>query len=102
MRMAHDGKTLYMIVASQYSMFGKSYYNVDGEWYYLLDNIKDDKLKICKKAKFPKESAMSLQMNARQDFAEKPINERTITFIPTRTTSISSILIQLLIPMVTS
>ena len=79
MRMAHDGKTLYMIVASQYNMFGKSYFYVDGEWYYLLENIKDgDKLNICK-AKFPKESAMSLQMNARQDFAESPVNERTIT-----------------------
>jgi hypothetical protein len=79
MRMAHDGKTLYMIVASQYNMFGKSYFYVDGEWYYLLENIKDgDKLNICK-AKFPKESAMSLQMNARQDFAERPVNERTIT-----------------------
>ena len=79
MRMAHDGKTLYMIVASQYNMFGKSYFYVDGEWYYLLENIKDgDKLNICK-AKFPKESAMSLQIFARQEFSEKPINERTIT-----------------------
>ena len=79
MRYAHDGKTLYMIVASQYNMFGKSYFYVDGEWYYLLDNIKDgEKLNICK-AKFPKESPLSLQMSARQNFANAPVNERTIT-----------------------
>lgn len=79
MRYAHDGNTLYMIVASQYNMFGKSYFYVDGEWYYLLDNIKDgEKLNICK-AKFPKESPLSLQMSARQNFANSPVNERTIT-----------------------
>jgi hypothetical protein len=81
MRYAHDGNTLYMIVASQYNMFGKSYFYVDGEWYYLLDNIKDgEKLNICK-AKFPKESPLSLQMSARQNFANNPTNERTITSV---------------------
>ena len=30
MRYAHDGQTLYMIVASQYNMFGKSYFYIDG------------------------------------------------------------------------
>lgn len=79
MRYAHDGKTLYMIVASQYNMFGKAYFFVDNEWYYLLDNIKEgDKLSVCK-AKFPKESPLSLQMSARQNFANSPVNERTIT-----------------------
>ncbi len=79
MRYAQDGNTLYMIVASQYSMFGKPSYYVEGEWYYLLDNVKDaETLNICK-AKFPKESPLSLQMSARQNFANSPVNERTIT-----------------------
>ena len=79
MRYAQDGQTLYMIVASQYNMFGKSYFYIDGEWYYLLDNIKDGaKLSICT-AKFPKESPLSLQISAHQDFAVLPTTERTIT-----------------------
>ena len=81
MRYAHDGQTLYMIVASQYNMFGKSYFYIDGEWYYLLDNIKDGaKLSICT-AKFPKESPLSLQISALQNFSVLPTNERTITSI---------------------
>ena len=79
MRFAHDGQTLYMLVASQYNMFGKSFFYVDGEWYYLLEKIKDgDKLNICK-AKFPKESPLVLQITGRQTFSDKPTQERTIT-----------------------
>ncbi len=79
MRMAHDGKTLYMLVASQYNMFGKSFYYVEGEWYYLLEKVKDsDKLAICK-AKFPKETPLSLQITAIQNFSDNPVKQRTIT-----------------------
>ena len=79
MRYARKDDKLYMIVASQYNMFGKSYFYVDGDWYYLLEDLKEgDKLNICK-AKFPKESALSLQMNAHQAFANRPVQERTIT-----------------------
>ena len=79
MRYARKDATLYMLVASQYNMFGKSYFYVDGDWYYLLEDLKEgDKLNICK-AKFPKESALSLQMNTLQSFTNSPVNERTIT-----------------------
>lgn len=79
MRYARKDNTLYMLVASQYNMFGKSYFYVDGDWYYLLEDLKEgDKLNICK-AKFPKESALSLQMNTLQSFTNSPVNERTIT-----------------------
>lgn len=79
MRYARKDDTLYMLVASQYNMFGKSYFYVDGDWYYLLEDLKEgDKLNICK-AKFPKESALSLQMNTLQSFTNSPVNERTIT-----------------------
>ena len=79
MRYAHDNSKLYILVASQYNIFKKSFFYVDGECYYLLDNIGDDtKLAICK-AKFPKESPLSLQITAVQDFSENPTLERTIT-----------------------
>jgi len=80
MRYARDDQKLYMIVASQYNMFGKLPFPVEGEWYYLLDDIKVEGLYICK-AKFPKESPLSLQISAHQNFAVLPTNERTITSV---------------------
>ena len=79
MRYAHDTNTLYILVSSQYNIFKKSFFYVDGECYYLLDDIGDDaKLAICK-AKFPKESPLSLRISAVQDFSDNPTIERTIT-----------------------
>lgn len=40
MRYAHDDSKLYMLVATQSYLFDKAFFNVDGEWLYLLDNIK--------------------------------------------------------------
>lgn len=79
MRYAHDDSKLYMLVATQYNMFGKQFFYVDGEWFYLLESIKEgEKLEICK-AKFPKESPLSLQLSTYQKFAQNPLKERTIT-----------------------
>ncbi len=79
MRYAHDSNTLYILVASQYNIFKKSFFYVEGECYYLLDDIDDGaKLAVCK-AKFPKESPLSLQISAIQDFTDNPTVERTIT-----------------------
>lgn len=79
MRYAHDANTLYILVASQYNIFKKSFFYVEGECYYLLDDIDDGaKLAVCK-AKFPKESPLSLQISAVQDFTDNPTVERTIT-----------------------
>lgn len=79
MRYAHDSNTLYILVASQYNIFKKSFFYVEGECYYLLDDIDDGaKLAVCK-AKFPKESPLSLQISAVQDFTDNPTVERTIT-----------------------
>lgn len=64
MRFAHDNSKLYIIVASQYNIFKKSFFYVDNECYYLLENVADDsKMSVCK-AKFPKESPLSLQITA--------------------------------------
>ena len=79
MRFAHDNSKLYIIVASQYNIFKKSFFYVDNECYYLLENVADDsKMSVCK-AKFPKESPLSLQITAVQAFNYNPVSERTIT-----------------------
>lgn len=79
MRFAHDNSKLYIIVASQYNIFKKSFFYVDNECYYLLENVADDsKMSVCK-AKFPKESPLSLQITAVQNFNYNPVSERTIT-----------------------
>ena len=78
MRMASDGTHLFMLTASRHFIFGKKYFFLEGEWYYLLDDSDSDKLTICEAA-FPKESSLSLQMTAVQKLSENPTQQRTIT-----------------------
>ena len=80
MRLAHDGTNLYMLVASPHTIYDKSYYFIcaDCDWYYLLDGPKNESLSVCQAA-FPKESPLSLQITAVQDFGQSEGTERTIT-----------------------
>lgn len=78
MRLAQDGAKLYMLVASDYMLYNKSYFFIDNESYFLLEGNKEGSLKICK-AGFPKESSLSLQISAVQEFSQNPTVERTIT-----------------------
>ena len=80
MRLGHDDTNLYMLVATHHFIYNKSYYYMDGTWYFLLDGRKSDKLAICQAA-FPKESSLSLQISASQRLDENPTRERTITSI---------------------
>ena len=80
MRIGHDGTSLYMLAATRHFIYNKSYYYMDGEWYFVLDGRKSDKLSICQ-ASFPKESSLSLQISATQRLDENPTVERTITSI---------------------
>ena len=77
MRLAQDGTKLYMLVASNYMLYNKSYFYIEDESYFLLEGNKEGSLKICK-AGFPKESSLSLQISAVQEFSENPTVERTI------------------------
>lgn len=78
MRLAQDGTKLHMLVASDYMLYGKLYFYIDGGSYFLLDGSKEASLNICK-AGFPNESTMSLQISAVQEFSDNPTVERTIT-----------------------
>lgn len=78
MRLAHDNVHLYMLAASRHFIFGKQYFYLDGETFYLLDSKGGGTMSICEAA-FPKESSLSLQMSAIQKFANNPMPQRTIT-----------------------
>ena len=78
MRLAHDGVKLYMLAACNYMLYNKSFFYIDDSSYFLLDGNIEGTLNICK-ATFPKESTLSLQISALQDFAKNPTEERTIT-----------------------
>ena len=78
MRLAHGNNRLCMLTASRHFIYGKKYFYLDDEWYYLLDDSDCDRLSICQ-ASFPKESSLSLQISAVQKFGNNPTAERTIT-----------------------
>lgn len=78
MRLAHTSDKLYMLAATRHFIFNKQFYVLDGENYFLLSDKKVDQLGISEAA-FPKESSLSLQITASQQFAENPTVQRTIT-----------------------
>ena len=78
MRLAHTSQKLYMLAATRHFIFNKQFYVLNGENYFLLSDNKVDQLGICE-ASFPKESSLSLQIMASQQFAENPTMQRTIT-----------------------
>ena len=78
MRLAHDETHLYMLAATRHFIYGRPYFVLDGDWYFMFDGKSSDKLGICEAA-FPKESSLSLQISAEQLLAANPTPQRTIT-----------------------
>ncbi len=78
MRLAHDGNRLYLLAATRHFIYNKPFFSLEGISYFLLDNNETGSLRICQAA-FPKESSLSLQISAVQDFGVKPVTERIIT-----------------------
>ena len=78
MRLAHTSQKLYLLAATRHFIFNKQFYVLGGENYFLLSDNKVDQLGICE-ASFPKESSLSLQITASQEFGDNPTMERTIT-----------------------
>lgn len=81
MRMIRDASNinLYSVAACHHWIYGKDYTYVDGDRYYLLDGRKLPRTIYVCQAKFSKESSMSLQMSAEQQFSPNPVPQRTIT-----------------------
>lgn len=76
-RFASDNNRIYLLIASNHSILGRPYYNIDGEPYYPLEKI-DGSIFICRAA-FPKEKGLSLYINNPQKFLPTETYERTIT-----------------------
>ena len=69
MRLATDNGRLYMLFASDYTIFGKNYYFMDGDKYYSLDELPEH-LCICNAA-WPAEETLSLLIAGNQHFDAK-------------------------------
>lgn len=76
MRLASDGKSIYMLFASQHVLFDKNSFYVDGERYYGV-NALPQTLRICQ-VSFPKEKPLSLFITTDQQFADSKSDNRTI------------------------
>lgn len=77
MRLAIANNHLYMLYASQYFLFEKPCWELDGIFYY-SDDIEADKVQICE-ANFPNEQALSMQITLEQELSPKVSKQRTIT-----------------------
>lgn len=76
MRFAMDSTHLSLLVASRHNIYDKSYYKMDGENFYPLDD-ETGAIHICE-AKYPQESSLSLYINKAQTFGDSEYKEREI------------------------
>lgn len=72
-----DSQKLYMLVASQYDIFGMSYYIIGKTKYYAVDS-KESSLSICE-AGYAKEKPLSLQIATQQNLAKNMSPKRKLT-----------------------
>jgi hypothetical protein len=77
MRLALAGSSLRMLYASKHSIYGKPYFTVGGEEYYVW-NGSEQSLHICQIG-FPKEKPLSLYVPTTQKLAARPTQQRTLT-----------------------
>ncbi len=69
MRLGFDAGKLYMLYASEHTIYEQPYFNIEGERYYVLHK-NGGNIHICNQA-FPKEKPMSLFVTNNQEFAYK-------------------------------
>lgn len=77
-RLGMDETTLYMLVASQYDIFDKRYYVLEGTKFYNVNADKRVQMHITQ-ARFGKEKALSLQMKQLPQLGSEPTPKRTLT-----------------------
>ena len=75
-RLARSENELQVLIASEHLIYNTPYIRIDEDKYYIFN---DKKLVSVCSAKYPKEGAMSLRINAAQNLAKDPSPERTIT-----------------------
>ena len=77
-RLASSDKGLQVLIASEHLIYNTPYIRLDEDKYYIFNSGDKKLISVCP-AKFPKEGAMSLRINAAQDLDLNPTPERTIT-----------------------
>lgn len=78
MRLARSSNRLYLLYASEYTIYGLPYYNIDNHIYYPQD-CNEEQLAICQ-ATFPKERSLSLQIHQEQLLGGKETQPRTFSY----------------------
>lgn len=77
MRLGRNGKRLYLLYASEHSIYDTAYFQIDNTKYYPLE-CDINQLEICD-APYPKEKPLSLFIANNQRFEYKASNIRTLT-----------------------
>ncbi|MBO6118696.1 MAG: hypothetical protein J6P44_09155 [Bacteroidales bacterium] len=77
MRIGESDNKLYMLYATQSTVYGVSYYVVDADIYYLYKGDKVEYIRICQAA-FPQEQEMSFQLRQQPVFAMQTSSYRTL------------------------
>ncbi len=76
MRLAKSGSTLYLLYSTNYTVFSKNYWKVDGDSYYLYGGNATS-VNICR-AKYDKEQSMSMQITKSPRFVAKSSGNRAL------------------------
>lgn len=76
MRLAHDGKKLYMLYGSDHIIFHEYSYEIDGNIYYCLDELPENIM--ISNASFPQEKNLSLIIGQQPKLATVLSNKRNI------------------------
>ena len=76
-RLAYAENRVYMLIASHQNLYNMTYYNIDNEKFYLVDNANVKTMYICA-ATYENEQKMSLQIRQEQNFDFEPSEVRTL------------------------
>ena len=87
-RLGRSDTKLFMLVASQYDIFRKTYYRLDGVKFYNVTDDNPSQMYITQ-AKWDKEKSLSLQMTELPSFGSEPTPKRTLSSKKGVTASVS-------------
>ncbi|MDE6720539.1 MAG: hypothetical protein K2J84_00075 [Bacteroidaceae bacterium] len=77
MRLGTVGNTLYLLYASEHTIYGQSYFEIDGEKFYPFQ-CEEEQIRVCQ-ASFPKEQALSLQIQQLPHLTNNRTTDRMLT-----------------------
>ena len=77
-RLGKSAEKLYLLVASDYSIYKMSYYTIDGTKYYIANGDESRSMNICN-AKFDKEESLCLQISVLPGFQNNRTDRRKLT-----------------------